>query len=136
MAWGASPSSAAQAEFQQVGQQFAQFYYQTFDSNRQGLSPLYSDTSLLTFEGTQIQGSQSITQKLVSLPFQTVAHQIVRCDCQPVPGLSDRIVLSITGNLVVDGGVATPLKFAQFFQLAKKPDGNWFVLNDIFRINV
>merc|ERR1719203_2574232 len=122
------------ANFQQVGEQFCQHYYQTFDTNRSQLLPLYQDHSLLTFEGEQHQGANAIVQKLVGLPFQKVQHQIVKADCHPVPG-SQNVLIFVTGNLGVDDN-ANPLKFAQVFQLAQGPSGNFFCLNDMFRLNI
>merc|ERR1712194_603497 len=77
--------AAAAAPFQTVGEQFCQHYYGTFDTNRAGLAGMYGDTSMLTFEGEQFQGAAGITQKLVSLPFVKVVHQVVKCDCHPNP---------------------------------------------------
>ena len=119
--------------FQQIGEQFCQHYYQTFDSNRAGLHPLYSQQSMLTFEGDQFQGADAIVQKIMSLPFTKVQHQIVKCDCQP--SVNDGIVIFITGNLLVDDN-ANPLKFAQVFQLLKGPTGNYYCHNDMFRLNI
>mmetsp|Transcript_109177 Transcript_109177/g.260504 ORF Transcript_109177/g.260504 Transcript_109177/m.260504 type:complete len:123 (-) Transcript_109177:47-415(-) len=119
--------------FQQVGEQFCQHYYATFDSNRAGLHPLYSGQSMLTFEGEQFQGADSIVQKIMSLPFTKVQHQIVKCDCQPTP--NDGVVIFVTGNLLVDDN-ANPLKFAQIFQLLKGPTGNYYCHNDMFRLNI
>merc|ERR1740121_3028617 len=116
--------------FQQVGEQFCQHYYQTFDTNRAGLVPLYSETSMLTFEGEQFQGAQNIVQKLATLPFQRVQHQVLKCDCQP-SGPQGGVIVSVTGNLVVDEN-QNPLKFAQIFHLAKGPSGNYFCANDMF----
>lgn len=70
-----------------IAGEFTKFYYQTFDANRSGLSALYVSrggvvlcsgaqtdgltrlplqrpTSMLTFEGSQVQGAQAITEKL------------------------------------------------------------------------
>eukprot|EP00928_Gymnodinium_smaydae_P099660 TRINITY_DN9572_c0_g1_i1.p1 TRINITY_DN9572_c0_g1~~TRINITY_DN9572_c0_g1_i1.p1 ORF type:complete len:124 (+),score=32.88 TRINITY_DN9572_c0_g1_i1:72-443(+) len=120
--------------FQQVGEQFVQHYYQTFDRNRAELLPLYGDTSMLTFEGEQHQGAQNIVQKIASLPFQKVAHQIVKVDYQPSPA-NNGVVIFVTGNLLVDDN-QNPLKFAQVFMLAPTPTGGWFVQNDLFRLNI
>mmetsp|Transcript_35955 Transcript_35955/g.86580 ORF Transcript_35955/g.86580 Transcript_35955/m.86580 type:complete len:129 (-) Transcript_35955:385-771(-) len=121
-------------QFQQIGEQFTQHYYQIFDSNRQGLVALYNDSSLLTFEGEQFMGATSIVQKIVSLPFQTVQHQVVKADCQPNPS-NGGVIVFVTGNLIVDGGAATPLKFAQVFHLAPS-GGSFFCQNDMFRLNI
>jgi hypothetical protein len=66
-----------------IAKQFTDFYYQTFDSGRQGLQPLYvrtlrtcpflrmlianhqRDSSMLTWEGQPIQSVGNIVEKLV-----------------------------------------------------------------------
>mmetsp|Transcript_12348 Transcript_12348/g.32761 ORF Transcript_12348/g.32761 Transcript_12348/m.32761 type:complete len:127 (-) Transcript_12348:245-625(-) len=124
----------AGAQFQQVGEQFCQHYYQTFDTNRAALGPLYGDNSCLSFEGEQLQGAAAIVQKIASLPFQKVQHQVVKCDCQPSP-TNNGILIFITGNLIVDDN-QNPLKFAQVFQLVQGPTGNYYCQNDMFRLNI
>ncbi|KAL3257930.1 hypothetical protein ABHI18_006450, partial [Aspergillus niger] len=51
-------------------EQFVQFYYQTFDSDRQQLAGLYRDTSMLTFENASMMGVAPIMDKLMGLAFQ------------------------------------------------------------------
>ena len=51
---------------------------------RAGLAELYTENSLLTYEGTQFRGAAAILQKLQQLPA-VVNHQLVTCDCQPTP---------------------------------------------------
>lgn len=73
------------ADINAIGKQFVDYYYATFATNREGLRPLYvrpssqlilssksnasfqRNDSMLTFEGTQIQGTEAIVQKLVVL---------------------------------------------------------------------
>merc|ERR1711924_11499 len=89
---------------------------------------------MLTFEGTQHQGPANISQKLQSLSFQTVQHQLTTVDCQPSP---NGVVIFVCGDLCVDGNAQQPLKFSQVFQLAPFPNGaGYWVLNDMFRINI
>ena len=121
-------------QFAQVGQQFVDHYYKTFDSNRSQLAPLYGSNSMLTFENDQFQGADAIIKKLTSLPFAQVQHQIVTTDCQPNPSNNGVIVL-VTGTLIVDGG-ATPLKYAQSFHIAPNPNqAGYYCVNDMFRLN-
>mmetsp|Transcript_91593 Transcript_91593/g.264161 ORF Transcript_91593/g.264161 Transcript_91593/m.264161 type:complete len:124 (+) Transcript_91593:104-475(+) len=120
--------------FQQIGEQFVQHYYQTFDTSRANLASLYGETSMLTFEGEQFQGAQNITQKLAALPFQKVRHQIVKCDCHPNPS-ENGVIIFVTGNLLVDDN-QNPLKFAQVFYLKPSPTGSFFCQNDLFRLNI
>ncbi|KAL7241011.1 hypothetical protein ACSBR2_006602 [Camellia fascicularis] len=58
-----------------VAKDFVEHYYSTFDANRAGLANLYQESSMLTFEGQKIQGSQTIVAKLTSLPFQQCQHK-------------------------------------------------------------
>ena len=80
-------------------QAFTDHYYNTFDTNRAGLAPLYQESSLLTFEGTKTQGSAAIIQKLQSLPFQACKHHVGSLDAQPSP--SGGINIFVTGRLQV-----------------------------------
>ena len=80
-------------------QQFVDYYYKTFDTNRMGLAPLYQEQSLLSFEGNRIQGVQAIMQKLTSLPFQQCQHSVSSLDAQP--SLSNGIIVFVTGQLLV-----------------------------------
>ena len=125
-------------------QAFAQHYYQQFDSDRSQLGPLYNEThSMLNFEHSasrpgQFKGSQSIVEKLVSLPFQRVQHQVVTIDTQPTP--NGGVLVFVCGNLLIDNETQ-PQKFAQTFQLMPTdavglPAGSYFIFNDVFRLNV
>ncbi len=43
-------------DFVSIGQQFVQHYYNVFDTNRPQLKELYTDDSMLSFEGDQFKG--------------------------------------------------------------------------------
>merc|ERR1712061_547929 len=91
-------------DFKAVAEQFCTFYYQTFSSNRSGLTPIYTDQSCMTFEGDQLLGKSAIVEKLSRLSFQKVQHKITKIDSQPVIGIdNDRSVLvSVVGKLITD----------------------------------
>ncbi|OCF34633.1 hypothetical protein I317_01114 [Kwoniella heveanensis CBS 569] len=72
------------------------------------------DTSMLTWESQQIQGSPAITEKLVNLPFQKVQHKIVTIDAQPSSPSTASLIVLVTGQLLVDDG-QNPLQFTQVF---------------------
>ncbi len=75
-----------------------------------------------------------VTQEL---PFNKVAHKVVTCDCQPTTACSPQgILVSVSGNLIIDDG--QPMKFSQSFLLLPDPANasNYWVHNDIFRINI
>ncbi|KAK6537497.1 Nuclear transport factor 2 [Orbilia ellipsospora] len=118
------------ANYEAVANQFIEFYYNTFDTNRQGLISLYRGTSLLTFESAQTQGDKDIIEKLVSLPFQKVIHKVVTQDAQPMS--NGGIVVLVTGGLMVDDSPA-PLAYSQIFVL--QPDGgSYYVAHDTFKL--
>ena len=86
----------------------------------------------------QFKGAQSIVEKLVSLPFQRVQHQVVTIDTQPTP--NGGVLVFVCGNLLIDSETQ-PQKFAQTFQLMPTdsvglPAGSYFIFNDVFRLNV
>ncbi|KAI4927826.1 Nuclear transport factor 2 [Alternaria conjuncta] len=123
------------SDFNAIAQQFVQFYYKTFDENRAGLGALYKETSMLTFEAQGTQGSAAIVEKLQNLPFQQIQHRTDTVDAQP--SADDGILVLVTGALLASrshlAGEDKPMSFTQAFQL-KNADGNWFVLNDVFRL--
>jgi len=114
-----------------VAKAFTDHYYNTFDTNRAGLAPLYQDQAFLSFEGQKVQGTANIIQKLTSLPFQQCQHRVSSLDAQP--SVSQGIIIFVTGQILTQGE-SNPLKFSQIFHLA--PVGGSFVItNDLFRLN-
>ncbi|CAL1703464.1 unnamed protein product [Somion occarium] len=121
------------ADIQAIAKQFTDFYYTTFDTNRQGLQSLYRDHSMMTWEGSPIQGAAAIVEKITSLPFTKVQHKVTTLDAQPSSPTIPSLIVSVTGLLVIDDS-ENPLQFSQIFQLI--PDGSsYYVYNDIFRLN-
>ncbi|CAB4375263.1 NTF2-like protein [Rhizophagus irregularis] len=119
------------ADLNTLASQFVQYYYQVFQSDRSNLKPLYRDDSMLTFEGAPFKGVNDIIGKLTSLPFQQVAHRIATLDAQP--SINNGIIVMVTGELLIDQET-NATRFSQAFQLI--PDsGNYWVLNDVFRLN-
>lgn len=119
-------------DFNGLAQQFTEFYYNQFDTDRTQLGNLYRDESMLTFETTQLQGAKAIVEKLVSLPFQRVSHRITTLDAQPASSNGDVLVM-ITGDLLIDEE-QNAQRFSQVFHLI--PEGSsYYVFNDIFRLN-
>ncbi|UNI22688.1 Nuclear transport factor 2 [Purpureocillium takamizusanense] len=118
--------------YDDVAKQFIEFYYNTFDSDRKSLSGLYRDQSMLTFESASVQGATAIVEKLTSLPFEKVKHQVSTLDAQPGM-LEGGIVILVTGQLLVDEE-QRPMNYTQAFQLARDPSGQYFVFNDVFKL--
>ncbi|KAG0173169.1 Nuclear transport factor 2 [Apophysomyces sp. BC1034] len=120
------------ADFTTIASQFVNFYYQTFDADRNGLAALYRNQSMLTFEGQQTSGVTNIVEKLVSLPFAKVAHKVTTIDAQPSTA-NGSIIVIVTGVLLIDEE-QNPQMFSQTFQLVPE-GGSYYVFNDIFRLN-
>lgn len=116
--------------FETVGQAFVKIYYETFDSNRANLAALYTPSSMMTFEGNQVQGGEAIMAKLMSLPFQNVAHVLTVVDCQPTS--QQGIIVFVLGQLKTDND--RPHTFNQTFHLVPSGNQSYCVHNDIFRL--
>ncbi|KAL2255939.1 hypothetical protein VTK26DRAFT_2451 [Humicola hyalothermophila] len=121
----------ANVNFQEVATQFVTHYYTTFDTDRTNLASLYRKNSMLTFQESQSLGAANIAGKLVSLPFQKVKHVYGPPDAQPTP--NGGILILVTGQLLVDEE-QNPLAYSQAFQLCQDANGQWFVMNDIFKL--
>ncbi|KAI0894659.1 NTF2-like protein [Annulohypoxylon nitens] len=118
-----------------VAKAFVQYYYDTFDQDRSALQTLYRDVSMLTFESSSFKSAPAIIEKLQSLPFQQIKHQVATVDLQPgvAPG---HIMVLVTGQLLVDEE-QRPMSYTQTFYLVSEiVNGNtqYFVHNDIFKL--
>ncbi|XP_065828100.1 nuclear transport factor 2-like [Oscarella lobularis] len=112
-----------------IAQQFVQQYYKTFDENRAGLGSLYTDSSVLTFEGTQHVGPAQIIEKLTNLPFRTVQHAVTTRDCLQLDPQS--LLVSVIGQLKTDDD---PIHgFTEVFVLKQFGD-SLFIVCQIFRL--
>ncbi|KAK9750012.1 hypothetical protein RND81_02G166300 [Saponaria officinalis] len=118
---------------EQVSKAFVEHYYTTFDTNRSNLGNLYQENSMLSFEGEPFMGAQNIVGKLTSLPFTQCKHNISTTDCQP-SGPPGALLVFVSGMLQLSGEQHS-LKFSQMFHLMPTPQGNFYVQNDIFRLN-
>ncbi|CAM1502045.1 Fc.00g040290.m01.CDS01 [Cosmosporella sp. VM-42] len=118
--------------FEDIAKQFIEFYYNQFDTDRKSLTSLYREQSMLTFESASVLGATAITEKLTSLPFEKVKHQVSTLDAQPTM-VDGGIVILVTGQLLVDEE-QRPMNYTQAFQLARDPNGQYFVFNDLFKL--
>ena len=118
--------------YEDVAKQFIEFYYNTFDTDRKALASLYREQSMLTFESSSVLGAANIVEKLTSMPFGKVKHQVSTLDAQPAM-VEGGIVILVTGQLLVDEE-ERPMSYTQAFQLARDPQGQYFVFNDLFKL--
>lgn len=114
----------------EVAKAFVQHFYQTFDQNVDSLAGLYQAASMLTFEGTQLLGAQPIIEKLKSVG--PVKHVVKSFDVQPSSN-PNAIIVFVTGSIQIGGD--NPLHFCEMFQLCSTGPGNYYVHNDVFRLN-
>ncbi|KAI4871177.1 nuclear transport factor 2 [Hypoxylon rubiginosum] len=120
---------------EQVAAMFVQYYYNQFDADPAGLATLYREGSMLTFESSSFKGTQSVIEKLQSLPFQQIKHQVATMD--PQPGVApDHILVLVTGQLLVDEE-QRPMSYAQSFYLVPENvngQTQYYVHNDVFKL--
>ncbi|GHP12169.1 hypothetical protein PPROV_001089700 [Pycnococcus provasolii] len=127
----AAPQSV---NFEEVSKAFTQHFYMTFDTNREGLASLYTDQSLMTYEGTQIMGQAAIMNKYRSLGFNQAKHNIKTQDAHPNPLQPNAVIVFVTGDLQIEGQ-EYPMKFAEVFHLVQT-GASFIIANHIFRLNI
>ncbi|KAJ6237969.1 hypothetical protein M0813_03202 [Anaeramoeba flamelloides] len=121
-------------DFEEIGKEFLSFYYDTFDNNREGLADLYQEESMLTYNGEQFKGQESIVNKLAGLKFNSIQHQLN--DYQSHPSLQDSVLVSACGTIFIDNN-ENGINFSQVFLLAPVQGSNsYFIYNDIFSLNL
>ena len=85
---------------------------------------------MLTFEGTQFQGTEAILGKYKNAG--KVSHVVKSVDVQPSNNPS-ALVIFVTGSVAIGGD--NPLHFCEFFHLVSHAPGQYYVHNDVFRLN-
>eukprot|EP00536_Pseudo-nitzschia_multiseries_P000412 jgi/Psemu1/321590/estExt_fgenesh1_pg.C_50054 len=116
---------------EEVAKSFVGHYYNMFDTNVDGLAGLFNDKSMMTFEGTQLMGSAAIMEKVKS--FGQTKHVAKTMDIQPAYD-GQSIVIFVTGSIEI-GAPGNPLHFSEFFYLVSTGPNQYYVHNDIFRLN-
>ncbi|GFS80382.1 nuclear transport factor 2 [Nephila pilipes] len=89
------------------------------------------EKSLMTFEDQKISGRTKIMEKIQSLTFQKIAHNITAIDTQPM--LDGSILICVLGQLKTDDDY--PQTFHQIFVLKSLGD-NFYAEHDIFRLSL
>lgn len=118
---------------QTFAEQFAKFYYTTYDSNRANLAPLFDDqVSIMSFEGKTFAGKVTIMKQLTELPFKKIQHIITTVDGQPT--VDGGYVILVVGQLKTDED--PPHSFSEMFHIKKDAANNPFVLNASFRLSL
>lgn len=119
---------------EKTANEFVTLYYSNLDdpSKRPTLKDLYTDKSMMTWEGTGILGKTNIFEKLTSMPKMTLQPQTT--DVQPSSLESpNNMLVSVKGLLRLEEN--PPMQFQQVFQLIFEPNSKtYYILNDIFRL--
>ncbi|KFM59776.1 putative nuclear transport factor 2, partial [Stegodyphus mimosarum] len=103
-------------QYDTLAKTFVQQFYGMFDdpTRRASLASFYNeDRSMMTFEGEQFFGCSKIMQKIQSLTFQKIAHNITAVDAQPM--FDGGILICVLGQLKTDDD--PPHGFNQVFIL-------------------
>ncbi|XP_044755422.1 probable nuclear transport factor 2 isoform X2 [Coccinella septempunctata] len=123
---------ALNPQYEAIGKGFVSQYYALFDDpiQRPNLHSMYNaETSFMTFEGSQLQGSAKIMEKISSLTFQKITRVITAVDSQPT--FDGGVLISVLGRLKTDDDI--PQSYMQTFVL-KPIEGSYYVQHDIFRL--
>mmetsp|Transcript_14704 Transcript_14704/g.21175 ORF Transcript_14704/g.21175 Transcript_14704/m.21175 type:complete len:122 (+) Transcript_14704:818-1183(+) len=113
-----------------LAKQFTEHYYGTFDTSPQNLSGLFTQNSMMTFEGQQFQGVQNILQKITQIG--RTGHEVKTVDVQPSV-TENALIIFVTGMITIDGG--NKLHFCELFQLVATAPQQYVIHNDVFRLN-
>ncbi|CAO3672862.1 unnamed protein product [Rhizopus stolonifer] len=118
-------------------EQFIQFFYLNYDTQRQNLGNLYRDSSAILWNGNAFSGAQQYSEFLGRLPMSQ--HEVGVYDCQPIFATMNaqgacEILINIAGT-VKYGDNPSKRSFSQTFILMpdEKQAGNYFVQSDNFR---
>merc|ERR1712198_607910 len=115
-------------DYKNIGTQFLEHYYKTFQQDRSQLRQLYGADSILSWQDVRsepICGTDNIMNKLIGLPFKTVEHTSAHPFSQPMA--DGGILIAVSGDLKIDGD--NPLKFSQTFIL-RNVSNTWYISNE------
>ncbi|KAF5291997.1 hypothetical protein FQA39_LY14114, partial [Lamprigera yunnana] len=90
-------------QYEAIGKGFVQQYYALFDDplQRTNLANMYNvESSFMTFEGSQLQGSVKIMEKLLTLSFHKITRVLTSIDSQPM--FDGGVLINVLGRLQTD----------------------------------
>lgn len=117
------------SDLQALGEQFANFYYDTYKTNRANLAGLYRPSSMMTYQGSQCMGPEQIMERISQLSFQTINFNLADKLVQPT--VNNGCILMCSGQLQCDQD--QPLSFTQIFVLMQDAQG-WYIHNEFFNL--
>lgn len=120
-----------QTDTNAIVQAFLEAYYKSMMNDRPSLANFYTDSSLMSYTGTEHTGKVQIMEKFNSMSYKTINYNFDNYDVQPSP-LNGGLLIFVTGSLVMDG--ENKFVFSQVFQLLPNQSGGYFLFNDMFRL--
>ena len=117
--------------FDDIGKGFTAQYYATFGADRSQCAGIYRPSSLMTWNGTQIAGTDAIMEHFSTLTFQSVHFLPIDTDCHPTG--SGGVLVVVNGELKFDSEEHS-LTFNDVFHLSTDEAGSWFVSNQFTRV--
>ena len=115
----------------QIVTDFLNAFYKMMMEDRMSILPIYRNSSLLTYNGGNHAGVESIKKHLEGLSFKKISYNFDDYDAQPLHG--GGILIVVAGELCMDD--SDRFKFNQTFVLM--PEGEtWFIQNDVLKIIV
>ena len=119
-------------EPQELVTNFLNTYYGTMISNRETMINFYRENSCLSYEGDHRRGLKDILEKFRGLSFKNIQYNFENHDFQPSP--MGGLLVAVNGKLLMDG--ENNFAFFQVFHLMQDQASNWFLSNDIFRLEI
>jgi NTF2-related export protein 1/2 len=114
-------------------EQFSKLYYKTFDTQRHRLAALlYTDRSIIVWNGNPYRGLSQINSLLLNLP--ATKHELSSIDCQPInkEAIANKSMLVVCEGTVKYDQERQPRHFSQNVVLVSE-NNLWKIISDCFR---
>ncbi|KAJ5909993.1 Nuclear transport factor 2 Eukaryote [Penicillium tannophilum] len=121
-----------------ISNAFVSHYFNVFDNfdARPNLGSLYRPESMLRWEGTDLQGTQSIIQKLMKPELKVVKTQMSSIDSEPSLDNAVLVCVTVAREKKIGSDSDESMKFTETFLLAPIPGqpGGFYIHNQVFRL--
>ncbi|CAE6509702.1 unnamed protein product [Rhizoctonia solani] len=108
----------------QITENFTNFYYPSLSGDRSQLASVYKNDSVISREDGQFQGAGPIMEKIDAFP-KGVQFKVTTRDHQIC---GDKMLVLVTGQLLITPDAQQPLHFSQAFALAGDGAGGFYVM--------
>ena len=124
------------SEYQELAEQFIQWYYDRSNNSREELESVYTDDTLVTFQDIQIYGKNprgqlSIMERLLSEGLQQMTKQVTNFTAQP--SISGTVLICAQGSMKMTIDEAESLSFIENFLIGRDPStDSFYIINQVF----